>query len=104
MADITQFGILLALAGVILAVVSKFIPELGFPPSIGLFLAVIVIAIFIAFTLVRKQFALDGKKDVFGLVIVGVILVLLMLFGLGFIGGDFFQGTIIEIKSVIGGP
>jgi len=99
---ITQLGIVLALALFLLSIFSKFVPQLSFfkPTIMFLFIAVMLM-VYIAFTLVQRSFILK-REDYPSLIIVSGIVVFLLLFGFGVIGGDFFKASIIELQSLLG--
>ena len=102
MVDTNQIVTVTILALVLLFVLGLFIPDLEiFTPGAGVMIIAILLAVFVGFKIIQKDFKIDNRKDLFGLLIVSGIVITLFLLGLGVIGGDFFKLSTIELKSIL---
>ena len=102
MVNATQAASIVAIAFVVMFILGRFIPELEFfTPGVGSLLLGVLLAVFVGFRIIQKDFVITKQRDLVGLLVVSGIVVLLFLLGLGVIGGEFFQASTLELKSAL---
>lgn len=102
MASINDIALITVIALVFLFILGNFIPTFGFlTPGVGVMIIAILLAVFVGFKIIQKDFAIGKGKDLFGLLIVAGVIIILFLLGLGVIGGDFFKASTVELKSLL---
>ena len=94
--EMSRIGIVVGLAILLLSLFSRFIPKLEFlKPTVGFLILGVILSAFLGFRFIDSNFSFKDRQSWLGIGIVSAIILFLLLFGFGVIGGDFFSASII---------